>query len=579
MCISCHDGSVRDSRKKICNDPGHRVGRVATEGISIPPEFPLDENGGLKCTTCHTPHVVNSGSGSLVQYFLRAPNENSSFCRQCHVGNLGGPEKGNHPLDVTVDRQAAGYIRRSGGKFAAGTDNRIVCETCHQAHGGVNDQRLVLPEENTATMSNLCEVCHPRTGGRPDSAVAGGVSHPIDVRPAAGTPVPKTWANGKPLFLSTAGQVVCRTCHQPHGNAGRRFLLADNNRSDSICRRCHADKAAIVGSAHDLALSAPGLKIADGATVSDSGPCSACHRVHDGTAAYMWGGPSLPVDAAAKDYCLVCHRDGACGEKKQPAGISHPLSVPVPSGAGELPLFDAAGGRAARGTIACMSCHNLHDPAPLASGPAEPIRRGRFLRLGEGGPEAHCLQCHTAQSAVLESAHDLRGTASGYRNQLGQAPAEAGTCAACHVAHNAPHEQYLWAAPPASGSPPGWIDFADHAVAGVASLCTGCHQQGGAAESPMQKFGRHPDDFYRYAVVHHLSFEPSGVNLYDADGKRSDSGAITCATCHEPHANTSGAGLGSFLRTGLSRNFCTTCHGPEALLRFMKFHAERKVKK
>ena len=71
----------RDSRKKICNDPGHQVGRVPSKRVTIPADFPLDDKGALKCTTCHTPHAVTEGSDSMVEYFLRAPNENSTFCR------------------------------------------------------------------------------------------------------------------------------------------------------------------------------------------------------------------------------------------------------------------------------------------------------------------------------------------------------------------------------------------------------------------------------------------------------------------------------------------------------------------
>ena len=102
VCISCHDASVRDSRSRICNDPGHQAGRIPSKKVKIPSNFPLDKNGALKCTTCHTPHAVSDESESMVEYFLRAPNENSSFCRTCHKNRLGGLAKGNHPIDVSA---------------------------------------------------------------------------------------------------------------------------------------------------------------------------------------------------------------------------------------------------------------------------------------------------------------------------------------------------------------------------------------------------------------------------------------------------------------------------------------------
>jgi len=79
MCLSCHDGSVRDSRDRICNDPGHKVGVAPSKHIKIPPHFPLDEQGRMQCTTCHTPHAVSFEEGLQFTFFLRKPNNNSSF--------------------------------------------------------------------------------------------------------------------------------------------------------------------------------------------------------------------------------------------------------------------------------------------------------------------------------------------------------------------------------------------------------------------------------------------------------------------------------------------------------------------
>ena len=100
MCLSCHDGSVLDSRDRICNDPGHRVGTVPSSKITIPENFPLDKNGALLCATCHTPHATTSTQEALVEMFLREPNINSSFCKTCHGNKTGGKKMGNHPVDI-----------------------------------------------------------------------------------------------------------------------------------------------------------------------------------------------------------------------------------------------------------------------------------------------------------------------------------------------------------------------------------------------------------------------------------------------------------------------------------------------
>ena len=41
MCLSCHDGSIRDSRDRICNDPGHQVGVAPSKHIKIPAQFSI----------------------------------------------------------------------------------------------------------------------------------------------------------------------------------------------------------------------------------------------------------------------------------------------------------------------------------------------------------------------------------------------------------------------------------------------------------------------------------------------------------------------------------------------------------
>ena len=99
MCLSCHDGSVMDSRDKVCNDPGHRIGKVPSKNVSIPETFPLDENGGLMCSTCHTPHAETAQDDLHEEFFLRTVNEDSSLCKVCHV-KMFGNNTGNHPINI-----------------------------------------------------------------------------------------------------------------------------------------------------------------------------------------------------------------------------------------------------------------------------------------------------------------------------------------------------------------------------------------------------------------------------------------------------------------------------------------------
>jgi len=126
MCLSCHDGSVRDSRDKICNDPGHRVGTIPSKRVTIPEKFPLDKNGALLCATCHTPHATTKTAEARVEFFLRAPNINSSFCRMCHTNKTGGVTRGNHPVDVLPMNDPSELIK-AGGRLGTKPKNHIIC--------------------------------------------------------------------------------------------------------------------------------------------------------------------------------------------------------------------------------------------------------------------------------------------------------------------------------------------------------------------------------------------------------------------------------------------------------------------
>ena len=102
MCFSCHDGSVEDSRKIVFHDPGHRAGVLPSRAITVPPDFPLDPEGRLQCSTCHTPHALASETGEEIEVFLRSTDRESDLCRTCHRDKEGGPAKGNHSIAVSA---------------------------------------------------------------------------------------------------------------------------------------------------------------------------------------------------------------------------------------------------------------------------------------------------------------------------------------------------------------------------------------------------------------------------------------------------------------------------------------------
>jgi predicted CXXCH cytochrome family protein len=355
LCISCHDSSIRDSRSSICNDPGHQVGRVPSKRIKIPPAFPLDEKGALKCTTCHTPHAVTEQSASMVTYFLRAPNENSSFCRTCHQQKLGGLAKGNHPIDVTVNTNTA-IISRAGGKFGTQKANQIICETCHRAHGGVNNKRLVLPVENISSTSVLCEVCHSKNALRPGETPGKERSHPVDIRPGKGMQIPKNWSNGEKVVVGKNGEIVCRTCHKPHRAMDKEFLLSDYKGKGSICVQCHRRTELKSDLLPDLETSEPIKQKGSEKTVAESFPCTSCHLLHNGSAAFS----KVINDSSDLEMFFRIPHFGLHSQEFFRTAFIEKEGIANH----EILLFTPNGEPSSNGTIACSTCHNLQKLSP-----------------------------------------------------------------------------------------------------------------------------------------------------------------------------------------------------------------------
>jgi predicted CXXCH cytochrome family protein len=583
MCFSCHDGSVADSRKTVFHDPGHRTGITPSDAVTIPAEFPLDEDGRLQCATCHTPHAVASGDGNGVAFFLRSTNTNSSFCMRCHRNAVGKQEGGNHPTGISL----AGIpdsLKQAGSLFGTEPPNQIICETCHLPHGGIENRFLVLSIEDPATRSVLCEACHTRNPGRADDPALNRFSHPLDIPPGTGGTIPAAWTNGEKVFLGRNGELVCRTCHKPHNAGSPEHLLIEEGEKDALCIQCHPDRSALIGSAHDLRKSAPQAGTLLQRPAGESGPCGSCHSAHRGSAPLMWTQPMPEAPGNPSRFCTCCHAEGKCAASAVPGDFSHPMEVGVENIRSplQLPLFDREGRENRSGVISCSTCHDVHVPRPRSAASAAGEQREGFLRSVSGeGATALCIHCHQEQSLVRGSRHDLTVTNPAFTNSRNQTPAAGGLCSPCHIAHGAVSRQYIWAG--VSGSPP--LQRAH--VGGtpdnpIALICTGCHTEEGTGPITAPIFHAHPAGL---VVPYGLHPAPGDrYPLYNAEGLRIPAGDITCSTCHNPHrwdarnrgetavTVTRGDGLTSFLGEGIPAALCASCHGEEALFRFLFYH-------
>jgi len=587
MCLSCHDGSVRDSRDRICNDPGHRVGVKPSAAIRIPENFPLDEQGGLLCVTCHTPHALTKDDDRLVEFFLRAPNTNSSLCQQCHITRGGGKTQGNHPVDIAAPSNPAPIIE-AGGRMGTARPYQIICETCHIPHGGVNNKFLVLSVEDPRTRSVLCEVCHTAKPGLAADASLNRFSHPMDLTADSRVSIPKKWKGGGAVVLGSGGELVCRTCHIPHGAADKDYLLAERNQQDSLCVQCHAAQQGIADASHYRKVIRQDERNIKGQAASALGPCSPCHLVHQGTDELMWARRVPKPSAPPGEICKSCHSPEGEAKEVVPAPYAHPMNstVSLPGISPVLPLF-AGPGKNREGEIRCGTCHDFHNPLPLRPGRAPAAeKQGTYLRLSADGASALCVNCHPGQALVKGTDHDLGVTAPDYSAGLEKTVVPGDACAGCHRAHATKPLPYLWAAPLGPGVIEGWEKTAAAQSDVMVMMCTGCHAPGRIAQAAVPRFGLHPRDKKAPGMPVVEMTEVTGrFPLFTDEGEKKAEGHIVCATCHNPHQwdprqaspgegrNSTGNVTNSFLRPNLAAEFCSGCHGLEAITRFTFFHS------
>ncbi len=529
MCMSCHDGSVVDSRDRVMYGKAHKTGVKPPAGMIIPEGFPLDENGKIQCATCHTAHGVESGPGVKETIFLRMSNIDSAMCKKCHPDKDGGTDAGNHSLSKSEKKIPQNLKMR--GAHEGSQKNQVICETCHTAHGAKSEGYLV----KGAGDSGLCLECHTDKNMFTDSGKRN-AGHVINVKP--GKAVIPDALQKKGAKLGYEGMLTCQTCHKIHNNPIKKqaALLIEENFKSSLCLTCHPDKQRLEKTRHNLALSARTQKNLEGKTVAESGACSACHLPHKAART-----PYENPDGADRTtaMCLSCHARGKFAENKNLAGYTHPVGMGLPepadsTGGGlqppvamekkviDLPLFNALGVVDPQGKMTCATCHDAHgggtgiQQAPPATANGESAPKNPLLR--KPSPEI-CQTCHAEKFAIENTRHDLGRVFPEGSPILRQNVSESDLCRNCHRIHAAGPDGFIWRRKTATAS--GEL---------VNDGCTGCHEKDGLAPKMAIEKNSHPVN-----VRLPEGMAQTGLPLFDEDGRLLENGIMTCHTCHDPH--------------------------------------------
>lgn len=598
LCMACH--LEQATGPKEGNHPLFRAaGKPPAELVQAGAKFGAD--GAVVCESCHRTH------GGAENKMLVVTHREAKLCAACHA-DKGEIRNTKHDLSVMAPDS-----KNSQGLSPADSGPCAGCHLPHNAGGPRLWARELAPAVDTATAR--CLGCH-RPEGLGKKKLTGEHSHPVDVAvdKAGIAATPKNWTSrfaragdaplkplplydDKGLYTDKDGRMGCGTCHDPHrwtskpppppvagvepvpphkqeGNGDSSFLRLPADATGTLCANCHVDKASVALSRHNPNVMAATLRGKDG-TKKVTAPtdaqatavrdvCGACHATHNAKSEKLWALDKGPGKGRVIPMCTACHREGGEASAKVIGENSH--------------------------TKNCNSCHDPHqwDPADARNlAGAQPDTRSdartSFLKKSAGGSAELCRECHEEQMAVIGTDHDLRITAPAAQNAKGLTVETSGVCGQCHQLHNAPAKPWLWGRATGKGEHPS------------EKFCTGCHGPGGAAEGKVPREARHPVATSVWSPKLRATFKPAagkyGLPVYGQDAIPEARGAITCATCHEPHQwsarnqgegpgrNTEGDTSSSFLRLASSANFvCADCHGEDALFRYKYFHGKSSRK-
>ena len=356
--------------------------------------------GALACPTCHLVHGEESAAPRAALLALEPKRDLAdAFCEGCHAGergdegrsaalpNPGGTTKARtyHPADDDLGNGEGRLVEVSVPRewpLGGGSPARLICTTCHMAHGARPATELLRPPVEGR---GFCEECHELLPPWHHPLTAEGPCAPNIPAPAEGEP---------------AG-MRCVHCHRAH-NAGlgspdeTRFvpLLRASNWAEA-CVRCHpaGNPACSSRDSHyashylgdpavDYGDLTPPLRLdpwpesgllphyegADNRTVT----CQSCHAFREGVllsgddpkkARHLVARAGNNVEWEAgeetKYLCVGCHSVApGTGGVEGTKGHSHPMmDASVERLGREIapPATATPGGR-----INCDSCHRSH---------------------------------------------------------------------------------------------------------------------------------------------------------------------------------------------------------------------------
>ena len=345
-------------------------------------------NPAKECAICHLNWIEvfyrKGQDAELAEYPKEKLVATEMMCYSCHDGSVVDSrfkvwETNRHKPGTKPSKKV-----RIPPNFPLDKEGRLQCATCHSAHGvdtrpGI-EKTIFL--RATARDSIICRKCHFDK----DRGVKKG-SHPVDV---TSLEIPEAILKAGGKVGTKKNQIICQTCHEPHGSTSNYFLVIPNSGKgithSALCETCHTKKPNIAEKSkrrrysHPVDVPLPKEAVLPERWENGEKPylsfdgrinCRTCHSPHNGT-----NDNHLLVDSNIKGrLCLYCHPS-----KKVVENSKHNLSITAP----HAKNID---GKSAGEMGVCSACHLMHKGTGPKMWAREP-------GPGKDAIERLCRSCH-----------------------------------------------------------------------------------------------------------------------------------------------------------------------------------------
>ena len=315
----------------------------------------LGKNDAIVCQSCHQ---VHNGS---TENLLTATDAQGKLCAGCHQRQAPQDKKaarkaGVHPVNVELEEPV---------EFRGEKVKTVQCASCHSVHEGTLETALF--PDKIADAEALCVDCHQRQHAKDDKEAAKKGIHPMNIELDETVQIAD-------LDVKKIG---CLSCHAVHSGKPNTPALHEDYLNGELCENCHAGKQRVVGTDHDLRVTADDIQNRQEETAHQGGVCSACHTLHRGEAQSPFLSSVVLAEKQVRDktapglkrdeLCLNCHQKEGVGKDKPIAFYGHPYrDMVLRSDEDLLPLVEKGHEKKAElGAIACITCHEPHTWKPL----------------------------------------------------------------------------------------------------------------------------------------------------------------------------------------------------------------------